>query len=600
MKCPHCNQEHPNDTKFCPETGMKMPSPIVGCSNKDCINYCKSDIPPHYKYCPECGSLLIYPSVENIDKKSCESQSPQMLTQKNECSRHECDDKKVADTCMFVATDQKKNINVVSANNHKIVYEGKHNEYDVRFLSEDGHDVVYIKYDYPEKWIKITSDGNIQKELTWEQTSMCNVEDLFDEEDFLRKFPNYTEAGSIGYLKNEKVHVVVTGNESYVEVRTSKGQLLFILGNPDACLAFPYEMTSQGLIIVENEERRKGLWDLQGKEILPCIYKSIENVDSKELVFSEYLKIYDGDKESYFNIHTKEQLSYVTKYNKFQIYEEGGDDYMDVYDFATNQLILKHICHNPGMTEELVDGWYRIHEWEAIDGYMHELSYILVKGDKYFRLPHNGEILEEVFSSGMSLDMKYYISQNRIITSMKKDDSDGFIYLENMEYFAIRDYNGNLINKKKSPTIWPLHPYCHDKVLAFKMKDDVVNSLVYLDLQGKEHHIPNTAHIYIESPYTVANEGKCIFVSEDTFILNCSDEEGKCYRLMDINGNVLIDKAWNLEELSNGYILYEKDFNKMGVVDPHGYEVLRPLYKGITIIRGRSINDKFQKYRLFH
>lgn len=588
MKCPYCNQEHPIDTKFCPETGNKMPSPIVGCPNKKCINYYRRDIPVHYKYCPECGSPLINTSMENIDNKSCESQD----------AHHVYGNDAISDAYLFIATDQKNNINIISANNHKIIYEGKHNEYDVRILSEDGHDVVYIKYDYPEKWIKITSDGNVEKELTWEQTSMCDIEEVFDEDDFLRQFPNYTEAECIGYLKNEKVHVLVTGNESYAEVRTSKGQLLFILGNPDDCLAIPYKMTSQGFIIVQNEDMREGLWDLQGREILPCIYESIENVDNKEDVFSEYLKIDDGDKESYFNIHTKEQLSYVTKYNKFQINEEGGDDYMDVYDFATNQLILKHICHNPGMTEELVDGWYRIHEWEAIDGYRHELSYILVKGDKYFRLPHNGEILEEVFSSGMSLDMKYYISQNRIITSMKKDDSDGFICLENMEYFAIRDYNGDLINKKKSPTIWPLHPYCHDKVLAFKMKDDVVKSLVYLDLQGKEHHIPNTSHIYIENPYMVANEGKCTFVSEDTFILNCSDE--CCYKLMDINGNVLIDKAWNLEVLADGYILYEKDFDKVGVVDSHGYEVLRPLYKGVTIVRGNSIDDKYQRIRLFH
>ena len=31
MECPYCNQEHPNGTKFCPETGNKMPNPIVGC-----------------------------------------------------------------------------------------------------------------------------------------------------------------------------------------------------------------------------------------------------------------------------------------------------------------------------------------------------------------------------------------------------------------------------------------------------------------------------------------------------------------------------------------------------------------------------------------
>lgn len=57
MECPHCNQEHPEGTKFCPETGQKM-AIIVGCTNKDCPNYGKSDIPSHYKFCPECGTKL--------------------------------------------------------------------------------------------------------------------------------------------------------------------------------------------------------------------------------------------------------------------------------------------------------------------------------------------------------------------------------------------------------------------------------------------------------------------------------------------------------------------------------------------------------------
>ena len=69
---------------------------------------------------------------------------------------------------------------------------------------------------------------------------------------------------------------------------------------------------------------------------------------------------------------------------------------------------------------------------------------------------------------------------------------------------------------------------------------------------------------------------------------------------MDINGNILIDKAWNLEELSSGYILYAKDYDKVGVVDAHGYEVLRPIYNGLTILREKSVKDEDQTLRLFH
>lgn len=79
MKCPHCNQEHPEGTKFCPETGQKMPI-IVGCTNKDCPNYGRSNLPTHYKFCSECGSPIVSSndtvvSQSNIrlqeDVKSC-------------------------------------------------------------------------------------------------------------------------------------------------------------------------------------------------------------------------------------------------------------------------------------------------------------------------------------------------------------------------------------------------------------------------------------------------------------------------------------------------------------------------------------------------
>ena len=57
MRCPHCSQEHPKGTKFCPETGQKMPT-LVGCTNKECPNFGKGDIPSHYKFCSECGTKL--------------------------------------------------------------------------------------------------------------------------------------------------------------------------------------------------------------------------------------------------------------------------------------------------------------------------------------------------------------------------------------------------------------------------------------------------------------------------------------------------------------------------------------------------------------
>lgn len=59
MKCPYCNHEHPQGTKYCPITGQKIPEPsIPGCTNRNCVNHGKTDIPSYYKFCPICGSKL--------------------------------------------------------------------------------------------------------------------------------------------------------------------------------------------------------------------------------------------------------------------------------------------------------------------------------------------------------------------------------------------------------------------------------------------------------------------------------------------------------------------------------------------------------------
>ena len=59
MKCPHCNQEHPEGTKFCPETGEKMPL-LLSCPNSSCRNYNKYTLPLDSNYCPDCGMKLIH------------------------------------------------------------------------------------------------------------------------------------------------------------------------------------------------------------------------------------------------------------------------------------------------------------------------------------------------------------------------------------------------------------------------------------------------------------------------------------------------------------------------------------------------------------
>ena len=59
MICPHCNQEHPEGTKFCPMTGERIINEqLISCKNDGCANFGRSVIPIHNRFCPECGSPL--------------------------------------------------------------------------------------------------------------------------------------------------------------------------------------------------------------------------------------------------------------------------------------------------------------------------------------------------------------------------------------------------------------------------------------------------------------------------------------------------------------------------------------------------------------
>jgi hypothetical protein len=58
MHCPHCGQEHPDMTVFCPVTGKKITADF--CAN------CGAEIQPSWKICPKCGTPVRQPIVTSI------------------------------------------------------------------------------------------------------------------------------------------------------------------------------------------------------------------------------------------------------------------------------------------------------------------------------------------------------------------------------------------------------------------------------------------------------------------------------------------------------------------------------------------------------
>ena len=58
MKCPHCNQEHPDDYQFCPKTGKKIELLKACTKNPSCPDHGKYIWPPDTQFCPRCGAKL--------------------------------------------------------------------------------------------------------------------------------------------------------------------------------------------------------------------------------------------------------------------------------------------------------------------------------------------------------------------------------------------------------------------------------------------------------------------------------------------------------------------------------------------------------------
>ena len=58
MKCPYCCQEHPDNAKFCMETGQKLEPQKRACQNRDCPDFGAAILPLEAKFCPRCGGEI--------------------------------------------------------------------------------------------------------------------------------------------------------------------------------------------------------------------------------------------------------------------------------------------------------------------------------------------------------------------------------------------------------------------------------------------------------------------------------------------------------------------------------------------------------------
>lgn len=72
MKCPYCNQDHPDDFQFCPKTGKRIENQNKACTNEQCSAYGKYVLPQDAKFCPNCGCAIVNDATDeehNVEKK---------------------------------------------------------------------------------------------------------------------------------------------------------------------------------------------------------------------------------------------------------------------------------------------------------------------------------------------------------------------------------------------------------------------------------------------------------------------------------------------------------------------------------------------------
>ena len=68
MKCPHCNQEHPDGFQFCPATGRKLDQLKACTLNPQCPDHGKHILPLDSLFCPTCGCKL-EDNTQDIDSE---------------------------------------------------------------------------------------------------------------------------------------------------------------------------------------------------------------------------------------------------------------------------------------------------------------------------------------------------------------------------------------------------------------------------------------------------------------------------------------------------------------------------------------------------
>lgn len=536
MKCPHCGQEHPDNTKFCPETGKKIEitkestSELIACTNPSCDDYGKKILPADSRFCPTCGCKLFSENKTEDGEIFLVHEYGGSVVVYN--SRGE--------EAINISSTENPYARIEEENNHKIAYIRSdrqdiicvshfgirtisHEEYDILMgdpeIFEEKHPeyVIVIKLGVCSKGIPIFicyGHHNVEKESTYfADVLTANGEKLFTT-------GKYSCIGLVG--KTDKILITSFGHNFYFGNIKGEGEKVNLI-----------DLNGRKLLKSDLEVTSDSLGDVLGKDSSIGIIYACKRIDSWG--------------EGCYNVISNTEVSFCNDYIYLSPIDEDKMIYK-VYSARDNKLVNENVQLVTEDFEQLAGGFTLIHTSDDYES-------LLGSNGQLIKLKPREHVLDDFVTQAIYINPdENMISDNRIITSNHDDDTWG---ADNILYYRILDYYGHEIRKISSSKFIIKRGYYHKKAIFLK-DEKKFRTIGYLDEYGCEHIIPFKLTKYYEWNEKIKNkEVDCEFVSDSVILIN----NGNRGVVIDLQGNVILKTNNLLSRLIDGFF-FERFFDK--------------------------------------
>lgn len=351
MKCPYCNQEHDEDTIYCPRTGKKIENSMKACDNPDCPKFGMYILSQDSEFCPRCGKPIIMKTAEGTQsdchEKNNESQEYMWGKKYDEIGRFE-------DGFSVVCLEDKFGLvntigrEIISLTDDYIQYMGNGYVMMSNFSSNtdgvidiNGRVVLPCKYDDTSIWYDDESEtfsvGLMGKYGAANKDGKIVVPILYDSlSDFYQGIA-VARRDNMYFLINLHGEIVWTFQNNYSEVKQLYNGLYGVKrGDKWGCvdsegnICFDYDFDSvdkggKDCFVIE-KNGMFGMINKDGNEIVSCTYRRA-HIHPKDCIamfqrMDGYWDLYHINNHEMIPGHYKE-IQRISDDGKFFTYKDG-------------------------------------------------------------------------------------------------------------------------------------------------------------------------------------------------------------------------------------------------------------------------------------